>query len=131
MTTGTMKLAPWQLLVAATSIEAAPARSTGVVELAGIVTGRSGDGTLRVTTGFESVVLHPAWPLSGVMLPPAFKVTAARDTGKLFGFVTLKTTSAEPPGSRTEVGVPTVAAIVTDFMDPTLADPEPLPVALK
>jgi len=62
---GMSKVAPWQLDVAARSIEAALARLMGMVVFAGIATGRSPEGTFKVTAGLPSLVVQPEWPASG------------------------------------------------------------------
>jgi hypothetical protein len=127
---GMVKVAPWQLDVALRSIEAASARSIGIVVCAAIDTGRSPGGTFKVTTGRASVLMHPECPASGVMVPPVLRVTPTRETGKLFGFVTLKTTSPVPPGRRGADGVPAVATVTVNMV-PLRAEPVPEPWVVK
>jgi hypothetical protein len=127
---GTVKVAPWQLDVAFTSIEAALARSIGTVVCAATDTGRSPAGTFKVTTGRASVVMHPECPASGVIVPPVLRVTPTRETGKPFGFVTLKTTSPVPPGSRGVDGVPAVATVTVNMVA-VRAEPVPEPWVVK
>ena len=117
---GMLKVAPWQPLDDEEDIEAALARSKSLVVFAGIDSGRSPGGTLKVTP----VVLQSGWPESGVIVPSAEMLVS--DTAKLFGFVTLKTTSPVPPGSRGEDGVPAVPTM-TVVMVPMRAEPVPEP----
>ena len=101
-----------------------------MVESLGMETGKSSGGTVKVTTGLSSVVAHPEWLALGVMTPPFCNATPTMETAKLLGLVTLKTTSPDAPGSSGEEGVPVVAT-VTDFMDPVVADPLPVPEDAK
>jgi hypothetical protein len=98
----------------------------GMVVFAGIDTGRSPEGTFKVTAGLPSVVVQPEWLASGVIALPVSSAAPTSETGKLFGLVTLKTTSPVPPGISGVDGVPAVA-MVTVFMVPTPAKPVPEP----
>jgi hypothetical protein len=120
------KIAPWQLDVALKSIVAALARFMGMVVLAGIDTGRSPEGTFKVTAGLPSVVVQSEWLASGVIALPVSSAAPTSETGKLFGFVILKTTSPVLPGSSGVDGVPAVA-MVTVCIVPTLTEAVPEP----
>jgi hypothetical protein len=73
-----------------------------------------------------SLVVQSEWLASGVIALPASSAAPTSETGKLFGFVTLKTTSPVPPGRSGVDGVPAVA-MVTVFIVPMLTElvPEP------
>jgi hypothetical protein len=130
MVIGTLKVAPWQLEVAATSIAAALRRSMGTVVFGAIDTGRSPEGMFKVTTGRLSVVVHPECEASGVIVPPVLGATPTSETGKPFGLVTLKTTSPDPPGSKGEDGVPAVATVTVNIVE-VLPEPVPEPWLVK
>jgi hypothetical protein len=74
--------------------------------------------------------MHPECPASGVIVPPVLRVTPTRETGKPFGFVTLKTTSPVPPGRSGEDGVPAVATVTVNMVE-VRAEPVPEPWVVK
>jgi len=81
-------------------------------------------GGLKVTP----VLVHKVWEASAEAGPLA--ATLYTRTGKLFGFVARRITSAEPPGTR-EVAVEsplTKASTSTVCMVPFAAEPFPIPM---
>jgi hypothetical protein len=115
-----LNVAPWHALKDADDMDAAPGRSMVCAVFAGIDTGRSADGTFKLTP----VVVQPEWPASGVIVP--LPETLTSETVKLFGFVTLKTTSPVPPGNRGVDGVPAVATVTVCIVAvPPAPVPEP------
>ena len=111
------KDAPWQPLAELDPIEAAPATCTTWVPGATGMLSPVSLGT--VTPSFD--VVHPL-PPTGVAEP--FCDMDVILTVRVFGFCTWTIRSADPPGTRVDVGEPVATAwTVTVLAVPSVADP--------